>query len=860
MLDDLLPDNKHQSVVHVNIEKEMEQSYLNYAMSVIVGRALPDVRDGLKPVHRRILYAMDEASNYYNKPYKKSARIVGDVMGKYHPHGDSAIYESIVRMAQNFSMRYMLVDGQGNFGSVDGDSAAAMRYTEIRMAKIAHSMLADIDKETVDFTPNYDGQEKEPTVLPAQVPNLLVNGTTGIAVGMATSIPPHNLSEVINGLLALIDNSELTVEELMEFIPAPDFPTKAIIFGTQGIKEGYRTGRGRVVMRARTHIEDLSHDKQAIIVDELPYQVNKAKLCERIAEIMRDKIIDGILDVRDESDKVGMRVVIELRRGENVDVILNNLYKTTQMQDSFGINMVALVKGQPKLLGLKEVLAEFIAHRREIVTRRTIFELKKAKERAHILEGLAVALANIDEIIRIIKQSASPAEAKQELISTPWQADLVKTMLSRVDPELYRLDLDIKYGFNNERYFLSDIQAQAILDLRLHRLTALEQDKINNEYEDIIKLIIDLIDILQQSERVTQIVKDELSAIKQQFGDERLSFIEQNFTDLSDEDLIPPRDMVVTLSRDGYIKTQSVTDYRTQKRGGRGKAATNIKECDEIQSLFFAHTHDYLLCFSTLGRLYWLKPYNLPEGGRNSRGKPINNVLPLQENEKITAVLSVKNFVDEKYVFMATEQGVVKKTVLSAFSHPSSRGIIAINLDDGDQLVDVLLTDGKQEIMLFSNGCKAVRFNESAVRVCGRTARGVRGIKLGKGCKVVAVLCTDNLQAQILAVTTNGYGKRTKVEEYRLASRGTQGVRAIGESERNGKLVTAVLVDDSDEILVITHSGVMIRTKVSSIRETGRSAQGVRVIKLDDKDSLVAVEVVVQDEAGVELDIEDTTE
>lgn len=843
-------DYNHQnsSIVQVNIEKEMELSYLNYAMSVIVGRALPDVRDGLKPVHRRILFAMNEANNYYNKPYKKSARIVGDVMGKYHPHGDSAIYDSIVRMAQDFSIRYLIIDGQGNFGSVDGDSAAAMRYTEIRMTKIAHSMLSDIDKETVDFALNYDGQEKEPTVLPTSIPNLLINGTTGIAVGMATSIPPHNLSEVINGLLALINNPDCTIEELMEFIPGPDFPTKAIILGTAGIKSGYKTGKGKVIMRARTHCENLSTDKQAIIIDELPYQVNKAKLCERIAEIIKDKTIEGILDVRDESDKVGMRVVVELRRGENAEVIMNQLCKMTQMQDSFSINMVALVKGQPKLLNLKDILFEFIAHRREIITRKTIFELKKAKERAHILEGLAVALFNIDEIIEIIKTAASPNSAKQKLMSKLWQADLIKNMLSRVDPKLYRLDLTANYGLEQDKYTLSDLQAQAILDLKLQRLTALEQNKINDEYKNIIDLIIDLIDILNQPQRITEIIKGQLIDIKHQFGDDRLSFIDNNFVDLNDEDLITPRDMVVTLSRDGYIKTQSVTDYKTQKRGGRGKSATNIKDLDEVQSLFFAHTHDYLLCFSTLGRLYWLKPYNLPEGGRTSRGKPINNILPLQMDEKITAVLSVKNFSSDKYVFMATAAGVVKKTNLEAFSHPSNRGIIAINLDQSDQLIGVLLTDGQQEIMLFSNGCKAVRFNESAVRSSGRTARGVKGIKLTDNSKVVALLSTNNLQAQILAVTTNGYGKRTKVEEYRLASRGTQGVRAIGESNRNGKLVTAILVEDSDEILVISHHGVMIRTKVSSIRQTGRSAQGVRVIKLDQQDTLVAVEVVLSEE------------
>ncbi|RTK98317.1 MAG: DNA gyrase subunit A [Proteobacteria bacterium] len=838
-----------KDVVNINIEEEMKQSYLDYAMSVIVGRALPDVRDGLKPVHRRVLFAMHELSNDWNKPYKKSARIVGDVIGKYHPHGDIAVYDTIVRMAQPFSLRYMLVDGQGNFGSVDGDSPAAMRYTEIRMSKIAHEMLADIDKETVNFGPNYDESEHEPLVLPTRIPNLLINGTTGIAVGMATNMPPHNLTEVVDGCLALLANPQITLDELIEIIPAPDFPTAGIIFGIKDIHQGYRTGRGRVIMRARTHFEDIGKERQAIIIDELPYQVNKAKLCERIGELVKDKLVEGISEIRDESDKSGMRVVIELRRGENASVILNNLYKLTQMQDSFGINMVALVNGQPRLLNLKSIIEEFIYHRREVVTRRTLFELKKAKERGHTLEGLAVALANVDEMIEIIKTSMTRQEAKSRLMGKGWESSLVLSMMERVDAAEVRPEwLEPQFGLHDRLYFLSDAQAQAILEMQLQRLTGLEQERITKEYQEILDLIIDLIDILHNPARVNQIIAEELTSVKQQFGDKRRSEIEYDSADIDMEDLIKPRDMVVTLSKEGYVKTQAVDEYRTQKRGGRGKTAASTKEDDFIQNLFIAHTHDYVLCFSTLGRMYWLKVYNLPEGSRTTRGRPIVNLLPLQHGEKITNILPVKEFSEDQFIFMVTEQGIVKKTDLTAFARPNSRGIIAINLDDDDKLAGVALTNGNHEIMLFSDGGKAVRFNEDEVRGMGRQARGVKGIKLGKDCKVVALLTTDDIKANVLTATENGYGKRTTVEEYRLASRGTQGVKAIGESVRNGKLVAAKLVADEDEIMLITTGGVLIRTKVNSIRETGRSAQGVKLIDLGEGEKLVDLEKVIETE------------
>lgn len=838
-----------REVVNINIEEEMKQSYIEYAMSVIVGRALPDVRDGLKPVHRRVLFAMHELSNDWNKPYKKSARIVGDVIGKYHPHGDIAVYDTIVRMAQDFSLRYMLVDGQGNFGSVDGDSPAAMRYTEIRMSKIAHEMIADIDKETVNFGPNYDGSEHEPLVMPTRIPNLLINGTTGIAVGMATNMPPHNLSEVVDACSALLDNPEITLDELIEIIPAPDFPTAGIIFGIKDIHQGYKTGRGRVVMRARTHFEDIGKDRQAIIIDELPYQVNKAKLCERIGELVKEKIIEGISEIRDESDKSGMRVAIELRRGENASVILNNLYKMTQMQDSFGINMVALVNNQPRLLNLKSILEEFIYHRREVVTRRTVFELRKAKERGHTLEGLAVALANVDEMIAIIKTSMTRPEAKTRLMERSWESSLVLAMMERVDVVQVRPDnLEPQFGLRGKEYFLSDAQSQAILEMQLQRLTGLEQEKITKEYQDVMDTIVDLLDILNTPKRVNLIIADELAAIKQQFGDKRRSEIQYDSADIDMEDLIKPRDMVVTLSKEGYVKTQAVEEYRTQKRGGRGKTAASTREDDFIQNLFIAHTHDYVLCFSTLGRMYWLKVYNLPEGSRTTRGRPIVNLLPLQVDEKITNILPVKEFSEDQFIFMVTEQGIVKKTDLAAFARPNSRGIIAINLDEGDRLAGVDLTDGKREIMIFSDGGKAVRFNEEEVRGMGRQARGVKGIKLGAGCKVVALLTTDDIKANVLTATENGYGKRTTVEEYRLASRGTQGVKAIGESVRNGKLVAAKLVSDEDEIMLITTGGVLIRTKVDSIRETGRSAQGVKLIDLGKDEKLVDLEKVIETE------------
>lgn len=847
-----------RDVVNINIEEEMKQSYIEYAMSVIVGRALPDVRDGLKPVHRRVLYAMHELSNDWNKPYKKSARIVGDVIGKYHPHGDTAVYDTIVRMAQDFSLRYTLVDGQGNFGSVDGDSPAAMRYTEIRMDKIAHEMLADIDKETVNFGPNYDGSEHEPLVLPTRLPNLLVNGTTGIAVGMATNMPPHNLNEVVDGCLALLKNPELTIDELIEYIPAPDFPTAGIIFGIKDIHQGYRTGRGRVIMRSRTHFEDIGKDRQAIIIDELPYQVNKAKLCEKIGDLVKDKVVEGISEIRDESDKSGMRVVIELRRGENASVILNNLFKLTPMQDSFGINMVALVNGQPRLLNLKSIIEEFIYHRREVVTRRTLFELRKAKDRGHVLEGLAVALANVDEMIEIIKSSQTRVEAKTRLMEKAWESSLVLAMMERVDVVQVRPDgLEAQFGLHDKEYYLSDQQAQAILEMQLQRLTGLEQEKITKEYQDIMDLIIDLIDILNTPERVNIIINDELLQVKEQFGDKRKSEIEFDSADIDMEDLIKPRDMVVTLSKEGYVKTQAVEEYRTQKRGGRGKTAASTKEDDFIQNLFIAHTHDYVLCFSTLGRLYWLKVYNLPEGSRTTRGRPIVNLLPLQMDEKITSILPVKEFSEDQFIFMVTEQGVVKKTDLTAFARPNARGIIAVNLDEGDKLAGVDLTDGNREIMIFSDGGKAVRFNESEVRAMGRTARGVKGIKLGAGCKVVAMLTTNDIKAQVLTATENGYGKRTTVEEYRLASRGTQGVKAIGESVRNGKLVSAKIVSDEDEIMLITTGGVLIRTKVNSIRETGRSAQGVKLIDLGEGEKLVDLEKVIETESEVETETDE---
>ncbi|MCC6160953.1 MAG: DNA gyrase subunit A [Nitrosomonas sp.] len=834
----------------VSLEDEMRRSYLDYAMSVIVGRALPDVRDGLKPVHRRVLFAMHELSNDWNRPYKKSARIVGDVIGKYHPHGDTAVYDTIVRMAQPFSLRYMLVDGQGNFGSIDGDNAAAMRYTEIRMSRIAHELLADLDKSTVDFGPNYDGSEQEPLILPAKIPNLLINGSSGIAVGMATNIPPHNLGEVIDACLLLLRDPDVDITGLMACIPAPDFPTAGIIYGISGIKDGYHTGRGRVIMRARTHFEELDKgNRHSIIIDELPYQVNKANLLVRIGELVRDKKIEGISDLRDESDKSGMRVVIELKRGEVPEVVLNNLYKETQMQDTFGINMVALVDGQPRLLNLKQMLDHFLRHRREVVTRRTIFELRKARERGHLLEGLAVALSNVDEIIALIKAAPTPAEAKKGLMARTWRSSLVEEMLLRamVDATAFRPEtLAAGFGMSDQGYHLSDAQAQAILDLRLQRLTGLEQEKIVSEYREILDKIRDLLDILANPERITTIISGELTAIKEQFGDPRRSEVVIDAQSLNTEDLITPADMVVTLSHAGYIKSQLLDDYRAQKRGGRGKQAIATREDDFIDNLFIANTHDFILCFSSFGRVYWIKVYNVPQGSRTSRGRPINNLVPLEQNEKINAVLPVKSFDDTRYVFMATAGGTVKKTPLSEFSRPRTNGIIAIDLDENDYLIGVALTEGKHDVMLFSDAGKAMRFDENDVRPTGRNARGVRGMRLGAGQKVISLLVADSENMAVLTATENGFGKRTPITEYTRHNRGTQGMIAINTNIRNGKVVAAQLVESSDEIMLITTGGVMIRTRVSEIREMGRATQGVTLINLDAGEKLAGLERIVE--------------
>jgi len=837
----------------VSLEEEMRKSYLDYAMSVIIGRALPDVRDGLKPVHRRVLFAMHELSNDWNKAYKKSARIVGDVIGKYHPHGDTAVYDTIVRMAQDFSLRYTLVDGQGNFGSVDGDNAAAMRYTEIRMAKIAHELLADLEKETVDFGPNYDGSEQEPLVFPARIPNLLINGSSGIAVGMATSIPPHNLGEVVSACLALLKKPDMDIERLIEYVPAPDFPTAGFIYGLAGIKEGYRTGRGRVIMRARTHFEDLDKGgRQAIIIDELPYQVNKANLLTRIGELVRDKKLDGISEIRDESDKSGMRAVIELKRGENADVILNKLYKETQLQDSFGINMVAISDGQPRLLNLKEMLDAFLRHRREVVTRRNIFDLRKARERGHVLEGLAVALSNVDEIIALIKAAATPADAKRELMARKWRSSLVEDMLSRVSDASRPDGLLPEFGLvgtgKARGYHLSDVQAQAILELRLQRLTGLEQDKIVGEYREVMDKITDLLDILAKPERVTQIIAEELTAVKTQFGDKRRSEIITNTQEMSMEDLVAPEDVVVTLSHGGYMKAQPLDEYRAQKRGGRGKQATATKENDFIDNLFIANTHDYILCFSNRGSVYWLKVYEVPQGSRISRGKPIVNLLPLADGEKINAVLPVSEFVEEKYVFFATANGTVKKTSLTDFSRPMKRGIIAINLDEDDRLIGVALTDGKHDVMLFSNGGKAVRFDENDVRPTGRASRGVRGMKLGAKQQVISLLVAENEKQSVLTATENGYGKRTPITEYTRHGRGTQGMIAIQTTARNGKVVAATLVNDDDEIMLIGTSGVLIRTRVKEIREMGRATQGVTLMSVEEGEKLAGLSRIAEPE------------
>ena len=847
----------------VSLEQEMRKSYLEYAMSVIVGRALPDARDGLKPVHRRVLFAMHELSNDWNKSYKKSARIVGDVIGKYHPHGDTAVYDTIVRMAQSFSLRYMLVDGQGNFGSVDGDNAAAMRYTEIRMARIAHELLADLDKETVDFGPNYDGSEHEPLVLPARFPNLLVNGSSGIAVGMATNIPPHNMGEVIDACLALLGNPEMDIEELIDIVPAPDFPTAGFIYGTAGVKEGYRTGRGRVIMRARTHFEDIDKvgGRQAIIIDELPYQVNKANLLIKIGELVREKKIEGISEIRDESDKSGMRAVIELKRNEMPEVILNQLFKMTQLQDSFGMNMVALLDGQPKLLNLKQFIDAFLRHRREVVTRRTVFELRKARDRGHVLEGLAVALSNVDEIIALIKASAAPAEAKRELMARSWHSSLVEDMLSRVSGASRPENLLPEFGLVGEgserAYKLSDVQAQAILELRLQRLTGLEQDKIVGEYREVMDKIADLLDILAKPERITQIISEELVAIKTQYGDKRRSEIITHTHDMSMEDLIAPEDVVVTLSHGGYMKAQKLDEYRAQKRGGRGKQAASTKEDDFVDNLFIANTHDYILCFSSLGQVYWIKVYDVPQGSRTSRGKPIVNLLPLEEGEKINAILPVKEFSEDQFVFFATSNGTVKKTPLSDFSNPRKAGIIAINLDEGDFLIGVALTDGKHDVMLFSDEGRAVRFEEEDVRPLSRATRGVRGMNLAKGGKVIAMLVAENEEQSVLTATENGYGKRTPIIEYTRHGRGTQGIIAIQTSERNGKVVAATLVNTEDEIMMIGTNGVMIRTRVREIREMGRTTQGVTLINLGKDDKLAGLSRIAESEENESEDESD---
>ncbi|MEJ2380021.1 MAG: DNA gyrase subunit A [Gammaproteobacteria bacterium] len=831
-----------KEVVPVNLEDEMKQSYLDYAMSVIVGRALPDVRDGLKPVHRRVLFAMQELGNDWNKPYKKSARVVGDVIGKYHPHGDTAVYDTIVRMAQPFSLRYMLVDGQGNFGSVDGDAPAAMRYTEVRMSRIAHELLADLDKETVDFVPNYDESEHEPSVLPTRVPNLLVNGAAGIAVGMATNIPPHNLAEVIDACIALIDDEDITIDGLMTHLPGPDFPTAGIINGSRGIREAYKTGRGRIYVRARTEVEsDEKRGRERIVVNELPYQVNKARLLEKIAELVKDKKIDGISELRDESDKDGMRMVIELRRGEVAEVVLNNLYQHTQMQTVFGINMVALDDSQPRLLNLKDILEAFIRHRREVVTRRTVYDLRKARERAHVLEGLAVALANIDEVIELIKTSPGPADAKAGLMERLWAPGVVSDMLARSGAELSRPEnLPQGAGLGDDGYRLSEPQAQAILELRLQRLTGLEQDKIVNEYKELLDKIGDLLDILSNPDRLMRVIRDELTGIRDQYGDARRTEIVVTQQDLQLEDLISPEDVVVTLSHAGYAKAQPVSAYSAQRRGGRGKAAASVKEEDFIDKLFVANTHDTVLCFSSHGKAYWLKVYELPQAGRIARGKPIVNLLPLEPDERINAVLPIKEFRDDQYVFMAASSGTVKKTPLSHFSRPRSNGIIAVELRDDDHLVDVAITDGRQDVMLFSDAGKAIRFSEQAVRPMGRTACGVRGIKLGPGQRLIALIIVE--QGSILTATEHGYGKRTAAGDFPPHGRGGQGVIAMQVTERNGPLVGAVQVQDDDEIMLISNTGTLVRTTVAGVSAMGRNTQGVRLINISGNDKLVGVE------------------
>ena len=833
-------------LVPVNIEDEMRQSYMDYAMSVIVGRALPDARDGLKPVHRRVLFAMQETNNVWNRPYVKCARVVGEVMGKYHPHGDSAIYDTLVRMAQDFSLRYTLIDGQGNFGSVDGDAPAAMRYTECRLDKIANELLADIDRDTVDFVPNYDGKEREPTVLPSRIPNLLVNGSSGIAVGMATNIAPHNLSEVIDACIALIDNPALGIDDLMHYIPGPDFPTAGIINGAAGIREAYRTGRGRIYVRARAEIEDPDSDKPSIVVTELPYQVNKARLIEKIAELVKDKKIEGIRPdgLRDESDKDGMRIVIELKRGESAEVLLNNLYRHTQMQSVFGINTVALIDGQPRTLNLLELLDCFLRHRREVVTRRTLFEVRKARDRAHILEGLAVALANIDPIIALIKASQGPAEAREALMGVAWAAGVVMTMLERAGSDVSRpQDLGSQFGLKDDGYHLSERQAKEILDMRLQRLTALEQDKILDEYREVLLRIDDLLDILYRPERLMQVIRDELLEIRENFGDKRRTQIVDTHENLSLEDLISEEDVVVTLSHAGYAKSQPIEVYRSQRRGGKGKTATTTKDEDFVDRLFVANTHDTMLCFSNHGKLYWLKVYEVPQAGRTARGRPLVNLLPLVENERITAVLPIKEFDPELYVVMATASGVIKKTSLASFSRPRSAGIIAVDLDDNDRLVGVALTQGAADLMLVSSSGKAVRFSEQHVRPMGRLARGVRGIRLTPGQEVIGLICMEG-EGTVLIATAKGYGKRTRFEEFPVKGRAGQGVIAIQANARNGNVIGAVAVADDDEIMLISDRGTLVRTPVAGVSVIGRNTQGVRLIALGDGESLVGLETI----------------
>jgi DNA gyrase subunit A len=842
-----------REILLVSLEDEMRQSYLDYAMSVIVGRALPDVRDGLKPVHRRVLHAMRELGNEWNRPYKKSARVVGDVIGKYHPHGDTAVYDTIVRLAQPFSMRYLLVDGQGNFGSVDGDLPAAMRYTEVRMSRIAHELLADIDKQTVDFTPNYDESETEPTVLPTRIPNLLVNGQTGIAVGMATNIPPHNLIEVINACLALLDDPALPLVGLMQHMPGPDFPTGGIINGAQEIATAYRTGRGRLSVRARVSIEEVGRERQAIVVTELPFQVNKARLIERIAELVREKQLEGIASdgLRDESDKDGMRIVIELKRGEVTEIVLNNLYAQTPLETVFGINMVALQDGQPKLMSLKEMLEAFVRHRREVVTRRTIFDLAKARERAHILEGLAVALANIDAVIALIKAASSPAEARTQLAARIWPAGAVTELLARAGATATRPQgLAADAGLSAGGYRLSEAQAQAILDMRLHRLTALEQDKIIAEYRELLASIADLSDILARPERLTEVVRAELIEVREAFGDARRTEINRDHLNLTTEDLIEPQDVVVTLSHAGYAKSQPLTEYQTQRRGGRGKTATAVKDEDFVEKLFVAHTHDTVLCFSNRGKVYWLKVYTLPQAGRGARGKPMVNLLPLEEGEKINALLPVKHYDEQHFVFMATRAGTVKKTPLASFSRPRSSGIIAVDLHDNDQLVGVALTDGEREIMLVTSGGKAIRFHENEVRHMGREAAGVRGVRLGEGQDLIALIVVD--EGHVLTASAAGYGKLTPLADFPPHGRGGQGVIALQTSDRNGFTVAALQVLPGQEIMLISSTGTLVRTTVDEISVQGRNTQGVRLIRLGEGERLVGIERIESLEGGEE--------